>query len=255
MPMKSIRNIARIAALGLVVTLPLVAAPSTAEAYQCKSTKVYADGTDNSRIKARKKARSTWIYSTKAQFGFPWAIWEYASSKSMKCTDTGSLYWCQVEAKPARIECHNLCERLRAQRLGRPWRAMAAFECSLAPAVAGASFFVADRHAKASLNQAPPGGVGAGEGNRTLVISLEGCCSTIELHPRSKTGNRCQKAEAPVKPAGSRVFVYRPAFDGGRGRTRTYEGIRQRIYSPPPLPLGTLSLRFARHSVAMPNKI
>jgi hypothetical protein len=26
--------------------------------------------------------------------------------------------------------------------------------------------------------------VGAGEGNRTLVFSLEGCCSTIELHPR-----------------------------------------------------------------------
>jgi hypothetical protein len=29
------------------------------------------------------------------------------------------------------------------------------------------------------------GSVGAGEGNRTLVISLEGCCSTIELHPQS----------------------------------------------------------------------
>ncbi len=27
-------------------------------------------------------------------------------------------------------------------------------------------------------------GDGAGEGNRTLVFSLEGCCSTIELHPR-----------------------------------------------------------------------
>src|SRR5215831_229849 len=26
-------------------------------------------------------------------------------------------------------------------------------------------------------------GFGAGEGNRTLVISLEGFCSTIELHP------------------------------------------------------------------------
>ncbi len=26
--------------------------------------------------------------------------------------------------------------------------------------------------------------LGAGEGNRTLVFSLEGCCSTIELHPR-----------------------------------------------------------------------
>jgi hypothetical protein len=31
------------------------------------------------------------------------------------------------------------------------------------------------------------------------------------------------------------------AKDGGRGRTRTYEGVSQRIYSPPPLPLGTLS--------------
>src|SRR5579863_3974884 len=28
--------------------------------------------------------------------------------------------------------------------------------------------------------------VGAGEGNRTLVISLEGFCSTIELHPRRR---------------------------------------------------------------------
>jgi hypothetical protein len=27
--------------------------------------------------------------------------------------------------------------------------------------------------------------IGAGEGNRTLVISLEGFCSTIELHPRA----------------------------------------------------------------------
>ncbi len=29
--------------------------------------------------------------------------------------------------------------------------------------------------------------IGAGEGNRTLVISLEGFCSTIELHPRPLT--------------------------------------------------------------------
>ena len=29
--------------------------------------------------------------------------------------------------------------------------------------------------------------IGAGEGNRTLVISLEGCCSTIELHPHSQS--------------------------------------------------------------------
>src|SRR5881275_780930 len=29
--------------------------------------------------------------------------------------------------------------------------------------------------------------IGAGEGNRTLIISLEGCCSTIELHPPNST--------------------------------------------------------------------
>ena len=28
--------------------------------------------------------------------------------------------------------------------------------------------------------------VGAGEGNRTLVLSLEGSCSTIELHPHNQ---------------------------------------------------------------------
>jgi hypothetical protein len=30
------------------------------------------------------------------------------------------------------------------------------------------------------------GKIGAGEGNRTLVISLEGFCSTIELHPQNE---------------------------------------------------------------------
>ena len=39
---------------------------------------------------------------------------------------------------------------------------------------------------------------GAGEGNRTLVFSLEGCCSTIELHPRrfryAKSGRAWQWA-------------------------------------------------------------
>src|SRR5207247_11247554 len=30
---------------------------------------------------------------------------------------------------------------------------------------------------------------GAGEGNRTLVISLEGFCSTIELHPQFRARN------------------------------------------------------------------
>jgi len=31
---------------------------------------------------------------------------------------------------------------------------------------------------------------GAGEGNRTLVISLEGFCSTIELHPHGSNDSQ-----------------------------------------------------------------
>ena len=55
------------------------------------------------------------------------------------------------------------------------------------------------RDAKASRAlrfQQPPGlpKSGAGEGNRTPVVSLEGFCSTIELHP----------LEAPAMPFGDR---------------------------------------------------
>jgi hypothetical protein len=43
---------------------------------------------------------------------------------------------------------------------------------------------------------------GAGEGNRTLVISLEGCCSTIELHPRTPTTRYDQAAIAAPQCGG-----------------------------------------------------
>jgi hypothetical protein len=51
---------------------------------------------------------------------------------------------------------------------------------------------------------------GAGEGNRTLVFSLEGCCSTIELHPHS--------FQHRPSPSGTRppISLWRPA-----ARTRT----------------------------------
>ena len=56
----------------------------------------------------------------------------------------------------------------------------------------------------------------AGEGNRTLVYSLEGCRSTIELHPHYSAESR----------AG--------AGNGGC-RIRTYEGLSHQIYSLTPL--------------------
>ena len=53
----------------------------------------------------------------------------------------------------------------------------------------------------------PAGGVltGAGEGNRTLVFSLEGYCSTIELHPRGQAcsaGPACEAGCARRAPGG-----------------------------------------------------
>jgi hypothetical protein len=54
--------------------------------------------------------------------------------------------------------------------------------------------------------------LGAGEGNRTLVFSLEGCCSTIELHPRQGLPNTAgRRSQLPINcpidcfPAPSRL--------------------------------------------------
>ncbi len=46
--------------------------------------------------------------------------------------------------------------------------------------------------------------LGAGEGNRTLVFSLEGCCSTIELTPRAADYAMAPKSlqPAPVQARG-----------------------------------------------------
>jgi len=58
---------------------------------------------------------------------------------------------------------------------------------------------------------------GAGEGNRTLVVSLEGFCSTIELHPRFTTEPSCH----PVHTANPRRKKL-----GGGGWIRTNVGAR-----------------------------
>ena len=67
---------------------------------------------------------------------------------------------------------------------------------------------------------------GAGGGNRTLIASLEGWSSTIELHPRLRQLQlwRCVVS----RRRGLREI-------GGGGWIRTNVGVRQRIYSPPPL--------------------
>lgn len=61
----------------------------------------------------------------------------------------------------------------------------------------------------------------AGEGNRTLVFSLEGYCSTIELHPRRL------RAEGPGGVTAGGMT--------GECRIRTCEGRSHQIYSLTPL--------------------
>ena len=60
---------------------------------------------------------------------------------------------------------------------------------------------------------------GAGEGNRTLILSLEGFCSTIELHPPNSF--------APFQSCGARPgqFVSCACAGGGGGWIRTNVGV------------------------------
>ena len=68
---------------------------------------------------------------------------------------------------------------------------------------------------------------GAGEGNRTLVVSLEGFCSTIELHPPwyYLPDARFPRELRPLRAATlTLVTRARRKIDGGGGRIRTFEG-------------------------------
>jgi hypothetical protein len=64
---------------------------------------------------------------------------------------------------------------------------------------------------------------GAGEGNRTLVISLEGFCSTIELHP---PGSSRRFRGLLVALFARTPFARRGAQTGGGGWIRTNVGAR-----------------------------
>ena len=64
---------------------------------------------------------------------------------------------------------------------------------------------------------------GAGSRDRTGILSLEGCCTTIVLYPRN------------AGLASPLVWGLFSVARGGGSRTRTCEGVSQRIYSPPRL--------------------
>src|SRR5689334_19586801 len=70
------------------------------------------------------------------------------------------------------------------------------------------------------------GGIlGAGEGNRTLVISLEGFCSTIELHPPGLAENSKRKSSHLTRPRFPHLRQF-ARIAGGGGWIRTNVGAR-----------------------------
>src|SRR4051794_35263443 len=95
-----------------------------------------------------------------------------------------------------------------------------------------------DAAARPSLFQIPPPPApanrpasGAGEGNRTLIASLEGWSSTIELHPRihlsfgpDPTRQSTGRSHDPCD-----TLLTRSPVIGGGGRIRTYVDVRRQI--------------------------
>ena len=78
---------------------------------------------------------------------------------------------------------------------------------------------------------------GAGEGNRTLVISLEGCCSTIELHPR-RASDRARRAgsKRPAALARPRPAIQARLCQAMRPDARKRQGSGACIGKPAGLP-------------------
>src|SRR5215218_5205654 len=95
---------------------------------------------------------------------------------------------------------------------------------------------------------------GAGEGNRTLVFSLEGCCSTIELHPRQARLPRRNGHEKPGHRSAASVERWWRGLDSNQRR------LSQRIYSPSPLttraPLrtGSTGVIFQENQTEIPRR-
>src|SRR5512141_1225966 len=61
---------------------------------------------------------------------------------------------------------------------------------------------------------------GAGEGNRTLVVSLEGFCSTIALHPPDDLPKVCLPFSAPPGLNGTREKSWWRRLDSNQRRRK-----------------------------------
>ena len=81
---------------------------------------------------------------------------------------------------------------------------------------------------------------GAGRRDRTDILSLEGCCTTIVLYPRGDCGSSGERRSRFL--SGVLIRRIRPRRVVGEEGLEPSK-LTQGIYSPPPLPLGTFPQR------------
>ena len=79
------------------------------------------------------------------------------------------------------------------------------------------------------------------DGRLERVAGIEPASSAWKAAALPLCYTRAERLGSPVLPKCVIPDAFKVGFimRGGGSRTRTYEGLRQRIYSPPPLPLGT----------------
>ncbi len=95
----------RFALSGSLLALALLAGSATipsgqAHAYACKAYPTQANGIHRLKVIAKKKSRTNWTNSVKAQFGLSWSVWSIAQNKSVTCNKNGSKWICLASAKP-----------------------------------------------------------------------------------------------------------------------------------------------------------
>jgi hypothetical protein len=95
---RSIR-VSRFAAIVSLAALPFLMT-GTAEAYQCKIVKTYAQAIGPAQAATIANAKTIWATKVKNKLDLQWSSWDIAASKSQNCAWTGNNYQCTVGAKP-----------------------------------------------------------------------------------------------------------------------------------------------------------
>jgi len=93
------------ASLVLALTVSNTAFVDRAEAYQCKTTKLWGNGVHKRKPFAAAAARAEWTANARSQFGLPWSVLKIAKNKKKECkrwSQDRTKWHCLIEAEPCK---------------------------------------------------------------------------------------------------------------------------------------------------------